>query len=1221
MSQPHGESTQALLAALTSQLQSMTVQPNISASSLKLPEFWTTSPEVWFARVEAQFGTKNISTEQTKYDYIVSALDVKTTEEVQDVLVNPPDANKYSVLKRALLKAFGKSQAQRDNELLNLNGLGDRKPTALLRKINALNDDPQSLKRALFLSNLPTDIRSILAGQDFGDIQKLAEAADRIWETRGACVQQVIHTADSSPPAPVTIEAVSRPRFQPQRRPGSKAPSTQAVCYYHLKFGPQARRSYLVDTGAEVSVYPASVQERKSQPPSSTLTAANGTSIHTRGKRKVFLAIGQKGQCQHEIYLADVTSPILGADFFIKHGLAIDLRGKRLLSLDNMSILLRETKSPLTLSGLGFPLKHEYDRLLQHFPELLTPHFHQCNNKHGVEHHIITQGPPTHSRARRLDQAKLSAAKAEFLQMEDMGIIRRSKSAWSSPLHMVPKADGKWRPCGDYRRLNASTDDDRYPLPHIQDFNNHLAGCQVFSKIDLIRGYHQIPMASSSIPKTAVVTPFGLWEFLRMPFGLKNAAQSFQRLMDGILRDIPFAFVYLDDILVASRSSQEHAQHLEQLFKLLSANGLVINKAKCIFGAEELEFLGHHVSAIGIAPLPDPVAALRDSKPPQNRTGLQRFLGMINYYHRFLPGLAPILAPLHAQASGKGQSIEWSAECQASFDRVKEILARSVLLHHPLPDAPTSLTVDASSTAVGAQLEQRQGQSWVPLAFFSRKLSDAEKKYSAFDRELLAAYSAVKHFRHFLEGRPFTLYTDHKPLTFALSSETDRSPRQTRHLAFIAEFTTDIRHIKGKFNVVADALSRITTTSKAADTINLCPVSTSHPVEVDWTDFVQLAKDQIQSGEMASYRTATTGLILKDIDIGPLRSSVTLLWELRGQCYPFLGLVLFSTKSTVCLIPGFRSLHVDLVGPLPESHGMTYLLTVIDRFTRWPEAVPLPDAQASTCASALLYHWVARFGVPEDITSDRGRQFTSALWTQLSSLLGINANTTTAYHPQANGMVERLHRQLKASLKARTTSSNWFDELPMVLLGIRSSWRVDPGCSPAELVYGSTLCIPGEFLQPHDARTVEPDVPFLRHLQQTMRSFQPPTPQFHGQPSVYVPANLAPAKFVYVRKDSHKHPLQRPYDGPYLVLNKSDKFFTVDIKGRPETISIDRLKAAFVTQLTTASDTDRPPEPPSAKPQANSLPQPVLPTSSPSMDNLVTKTRSGRSVRLPSRFR
>ena len=147
--------------------------------------------------------------------------------------------------------------------------------------------------------------------------------------------------------------------------------------------------------------------------------------------------------------------------------------------------------------------------------------------------------------------------------MEEMGIVRRSKSPWSSPLHVVPKPGGKWRPCGDYRRLNASTEDDRYPLPHIQAFNSHLAGCTIFSKIDLIRGYHQIPMDQTSIAKTALITPFGLWEFLRMPFGLKNAAQSFQRLMDGILRDVPFAFIYLDDILVARHSPQEHHQHLK----------------------------------------------------------------------------------------------------------------------------------------------------------------------------------------------------------------------------------------------------------------------------------------------------------------------------------------------------------------------------------------------------------------------------------------------------------------------------------------------------------------------------------------------------------------------------------------------------------------------------------------------------------------------------------
>ena len=1018
--------------------------------------------------------------------------------------------------------------------------------------------------------------------------------------------------------------------------------------------------SYLVDTGAEVSVYPASAQDRRTLQPSNTVSAANGTSIRTWGKRTLSLVLDSKRQYTHQFYLADVTRPILGADFFTANGLAIDLRGKRLLSLDNVSFLLKESQSSPTLAGLCTHPPNEYADLLQEFPELLTPHFNNPLNKHGVEHHIVTHGPRTHAHARRLDKDKLSAAKAEFLKMEEMGIVRRSKSPWSSPLHVVPKSDGTWRPCGDYRCLNASTEDDRYPLPHIQDFTNHLAGCSIFSKIDLIRGFHQIPMATSSIPKTAVVTPFGLWEFLRMPFGLKNAAQSFQRLMDGVLRDVSFAFVYLDDILVANHSAKEHIQHLQQLFKLLSANGLVINKTKCVFGAKELDFLGHHVSSTGITPLPDRISALQESKPPTDRTSLQRFLEMVNYYHRFLHGIAATLAPLHAQASGKGQKIDWSKKCQEAFDKTKEMLSKAVLLYHPRSDAVTSLTVDASNTAIGGQLEQRHGRLWVPLAFFSRKLSEAEQKYSAFDRELLASYAAVKHFRHFLEGRPFTIFTDHKPLTTVLSSHSDRSPRQTRHLSFISEFTSDIRHIKGKFNVVADALSRINSVEK----------DDQHKEGIN---FEKLAHAQEASDEMASYHTATTGLVLKDIDIGPS----TLLCDISmGKPRPVLptswthsifnkihSLSHTGVKPTQKAIAQrfvwngkkrdirrwckecpdcqaskvqrhtryplverqppsdrFRSLHVDLVGPLPESHGMTYLFTIIDRFTRWPEAIPLPDAHASTCASALLHHWVARFGVPGDIVSYRGRQFTSNLWSELNKLLGIDTNTTTAYHPQANGMVERLHRQLKAALKARTTGPDWFDQLPMVLLGIRSSWRVDPDCSPAELVYGTTLRIPGEFLQPCDTSTTTPDITFLRNLQQTMHSIQPPAPQFHGNQTSYVPSTLATAKYVYVRKDSHKHPLQRPYDGPFRVVSKSDKYFTLEIKGRPETVSIDRLKTAYVTPLIIEENKEVLISPKSILTD-NPKPTPVTPPAvSPPKDGPIKTTRAGRISRIPSRF-
>lgn len=340
-----------------------------------------------------------------------------------------------------------------------------------------------------------------------------------------------------------------------------------------------------------------------------------------------------------------------------------------------------------------------------------------------------------------------------------------------------------------------------------------------------------------------------------------------------------------------------------------------------------------------------------------------------------------------------------------------------------------------------------------------------------------------------MEGRSFTLYTDHKPLTFALASSADRSPRQTRHLSFIAEFTTDVQHVCGKHNVVADALSRVEAIS--LPTIN----------------YQELAADQASSDEIAVYRTAVTGLIFQDVDF----NGVSVLCDVStGNPRPIIpqewtrrvfdvihGLAHSGTRPTQRAVASrfvwhglkrdvrrwckechecqaskihhhvrtplvtraqpegrFCSLHVDLVGPLPESEGMRYIFTVIDRFTRWPEAIPLPDSKTQTCARALIRHWIARFGVPDDITSDRGPQFTSHMWADLNRLLGIAASTTTAYHPQANGMVERLHRQLKGALKSRATGPNWMDDLPIVLLGVRTAWREDPGCSPAELVYG-----------------------------------------------------------------------------------------------------------------------------------------------------------------------
>ena len=666
---------------------------------------------------------------------------------------------------------------------------------------------------------------------------------------------------------------------------------------------------------------------------------------------------------------------------------------------------------------------------------------------------------------------------------------------------------------------------------------------------------------------------------------------------------LPHVFAYLDDILVASESREQHLADVRAVLVRLQENGLVINPTKSEFCKTSVTYLGHKVTSSGISPLEKNTDALLQFPPPTNRRELQRFLGMINFYRRFVKNAAGVLQPLTDALCGKPTAkLVWSAACEEAFLAAKKMLAEAVELHHPVPGAPVALSVDASGSHVGAVLSQQVQGKQQPLAFFSSKLNSAQQKYSAFDRELLAAFLAVRHFRFQLEGRPFLLYTDHKPLVTAINR---KSPpllaRQARHLSFLSEFAATFVHLPGKDNVTADTLSRPPNITAIATMPPPCPL----------VDFEELAKEQLvcpsikkmlSCGRLHVQPFPLPGgsQLLCDVSASVPRPLVPIkftfpvfeaihklahpgtratlrlvsakfVWqsmkvELRRWCQQCVGCqrgkVTKHTKKQLTKIPipevPFSTVHIDLVGPLPMCEGNRYLFTIIDRTTRWPEAVPVKDMAAATCAAAFASQWVSRFGTPTVVVSDRGPQFCSSVWRAFCELIGVKQNLTSAYHPQSNGLVERFHRRLKDALRAKQVGDHWVTHLPWVMLGLRTQPREESGRSAAQTALGTSLFLPGQFFSEQG---------FGDCLRRQLEGLPPVPVQHNREQAAKQNKELFKADFVFIRNDSAAvPPLALRYHGPYKVINKKTEYFVVELGDAVDSIALDRLKPAVLPE-------------------------------------------------------
>ena len=833
-------------------------------------------------------------------------------------------------------------------------------------------------------------------------------------------------------------------------------------------------------------------------------------------------------------------------------------------------------------------LLKQYDDLFQE-PNQLPPHRshdHRIPLKEGIS--AVNVRPYRHSTLQKDVVEKMTQ------ELLNSGLVQHSSNPFSSPVVLVKKKDGTWRMCIDYRELNKSTIKDKYPIPVIEELLDELYGSTLFSKIDLRAGYHQIRMHPPDIHKTAFRTHDGHYEFLVMPFGLTNAPATFQSLMNDIFRPYlrRFILVFFDDILIYSKTLQDHLSHLECTFKLLQKHSLLAKRSKCYFAQTSVEYLGHFISAQGVATDPRKIEAVQQWPTPKNVTQLRGFLGLTGYYRRFVKGYGEICKPLTVLL--KKEQFKWSENSDAAFLKLKAAMISLPVL--ALPDFTQDFIIetDALGTGIGAVLMQKGH----PLAYISKALSAKHQGLSMYENELFAIVYAVSKWHQYLSGRHFTIRTDHHSLKYLLQQRIT-FPGQHSWLTKLMGYDYDICYKKGKDNVAADALSRLHSGELIAMAVSSIPSELLREIQGSWESDSKLSllisQLKLQALPHSPYAWEDNQLIrkgrlvvgeneqlqfkiIKMFHEGSLgghsgmqatvkRLAIVLYWkgmeqqvrQVIRECdvcqrYKYDN---FAPAGLLQPLPipfiAWTQVSMDFIEGLPLSGGKEVILVVVDRLTKYAHFIGLKHPYtASTVAQNYIDYVFKLHGLPNIIVSDRDAVFTSQFWKELFRIQGVDLRMFTAYHPQTDGQTEAVNRGLKTYLRcmAGEQPKSWAKWLSLAEWWYNSTYHSAINLTPFEALYGYSPPIHLPYLagsstvhqvdlQLQEREEMMQLLKYHLHRAQERMKTQADKHRIDRQFSIgdWVYLKLQPYRQTSVA-DKQYHKLAPRYFGPYQIVDK-----------------------------------------------------------------------------------